>query len=141
MILNSKRLACEIEFDENAIITFENGLYGLEDIKKFIIIDDSEGKNPFKWMHSIEEDICFVVIDPRYIEPGYDFVLREESVKKLAADKETEFMILSIVVVTDKIEDMTANLRSPIVINSLNKKGIQVILDDEAYGIRHKVIK
>lgn len=141
MILKSKRLACDIEFDENATITFENGLYGFEDLKKYIIIDDSEGGNPFKWMHSLEEDICFVVIDPRYVDPGYDFFLKEDAVQKLKADKSTEFMILSIVVVTDKIEDMTVNLRSPIVINSVNNKGVQVILDDEKYGIRHKVIK
>ena len=141
MILNSKRLACDVEFNEDAVLTFSDGLYGLEDIKKYIIIESDEPGNPFKWLHSLENDICFVVIDPRHIEPEYDFDLHEDAVLRLGADNTTEFMLLSIVVVTDRIEDMTANLRSPVVINSDNNKGMQVILDEEAYGIRHKVIK
>lgn len=36
---------------------------------------------------------------------------------------------------------MTVNLKAPIVINTLTKKGMQVIAENEEYEIRHSVFK
>ena len=44
MSVNTK-LFGEIEIEQDKIITFEKGLIGLPDLKKFALITDAEGNN------------------------------------------------------------------------------------------------
>jgi len=47
--------------------------------------------------------------------------------------------IYTIVVIPDDIKDMTTNLKAPIVINRMTKLGMQVIVNDEEYNIKHNL--
>jgi flagellar assembly factor FliW len=57
------------------------------------------------------------------------------------AKKETQFLLLCIVVVPEKIEAMTANLKSPLIINLDNQQGMQVVLDNVNYLIKQPVMQ
>ncbi len=131
----------ELEVNDSDIIWFEDGLYGFPDIKQYALIHNPDQENPFKWLHAVGERLCFVVIDPRHVIPDYDFELIDDNIKRLGASMSTPFMLLSIVVIPDKMEEMTANLKSPIVINLENQKAMQLVLDEEKYEIRHRIIQ
>ena len=50
-------------------------------------------------------------------------------------------MLYSIVTLNSKAEEITANLKAPLVINIKNRKGEQYISDKEVYKIKEKVFK
>ncbi|MDP2037133.1 MAG: flagellar assembly protein FliW, partial [Ignavibacteria bacterium] len=60
----------EIEFAEDKIITFEDGICGFEELKKFVFIkpDDSI----FYWINSVENpDLGFPMFGVRVIDEDY----------------------------------------------------------------------
>ncbi len=120
------------------ILTFEEGLYGFERIKRYMLSGGSRQDSPFLWLQAVDENLCIAVIDPRIIVPDYDFELSDVNMRKLGATQASQFVVLSIVALRHRPEDTTVNLKSPIVINTGNLRGMQLILDDEEYPIRYR---
>ncbi len=115
----------EIEIPKQNILDFEFGILGFEDLKQFIIVSEEETE-PFKWLISIDEpNIGFPIVDPWLLDnnynPGRGFNLEEDAV-------------FSIVTLGKKDQNMTANLKAPIVINIKENTGKQVILPNEKYS-------
>ena len=82
MKLHTSRFG-EIEFNEEEIITFSDGLFGFEDIKKYIIFQMEED-NPLMWMQSIEEgSLAFIIIRPFEFNPNYSLQLSDNDVEEL----------------------------------------------------------
>ncbi|MBD7916350.1 flagellar assembly protein FliW [Clostridium sp. Sa3CUN1] len=126
-------------YEENEIITFERGIPGFEYLKKFIIKEVGED-SPFNILQSIEDkDIGFIVISPFMIIDSYEIKLSEEILKNLRIKKEEEVVLYSLVTLNERVENITANLKAPLVINITNQKGEQYILDKEKYKIKTKV--
>jgi flagellar assembly factor FliW len=139
MIIKTK-FCGEKEFNEEGIITFEQGIPGFPNLRKFVIFPIEE--LIFSYMQSVEdENICFVIVPPTLIEPKYDITISDETVKRLKVEKPEDIYVYSIVTIPDNINEMTANLRAPILINTKNSKAVQDVLEDDRYSIRHKVIK
>ncbi len=60
-----------IEYDPNEAITFDDGLYGFEHLRKFIYVE-AQGDALFGFLQSIEEpSVAFVVAIPGKFIPGY----------------------------------------------------------------------
>lgn len=126
-------------YEENEIIRFERGIPGFDYLKKFIIKEVGED-SPFGILQSIEDkDIGFIIISPFMINNSYEIKLNEEILKNLNIEKEEEVVLYSLVTLSEKAENITANLKAPLVINTNSKKGEQYILDKEEYKIKTKV--
>lgn len=126
-------------YEENEIISFERGIPGFDYLKKFIIKEVGED-SPFGILQSIEDkDIGFIIISPFMINNSYEIKLNEEILKNLNIEKEEEVVLYSLVTLSEKAENITANLKAPLVINIKSKKGEQYILDKEEYKIKTKV--
>ena len=68
------RIFGEIDIDDSKIITFENGIIGFSDLKKFALIFDSEKKNKggISWLQSLEDgNMALPVLDPLIVKPDY----------------------------------------------------------------------
>ncbi len=129
----------KITYEKNEIIHFEKGLPGFNGLKKYVI-KQVEEESPFSILQSIEdEEIGFIIISPFFIKDNYEVKLSDEIIKNLNLEGPDEALLYSIVTLNSKIEDITANLKAPIVINIKNKKGEQYILDKETYGIKERV--
>ncbi len=141
MLLNTKHFG-QIEIDDKGIIDFPKGLPGFEDVKKFVLLANDEEDSIFMWLQSVDnQDLAFVVIDPKLIKGDYEVDVQEEEVEELEIREESETIILSIVVVPEDLMNMTANLKAPIIINNSNKKGKQVVLDCKDYSIKHYIMQ
>ncbi len=141
MKLNTKHFG-KIDIDETNIIKFPNGLYGFEDNKKFIIIDNPNEEVPFKWLQSIDNpDLAFVIVSPFVFKPDYDFTLKESVIKKLEIKEVKDVTVYNIVVIPEDINKMTANLAAPLIINVNKLLGKQIILDDNTYSHKHLIIQ
>lgn len=132
----------EIEIDEEKIIHFPEGILGFEEEKEFVVINDEDEESPFGWLQAIENpELAFVIINPFFVYPNYDIVIPETAQKKLKIQDKNDLIIYSIVVVPKDIEKMTANLIGPIIINTKEMIGKQVILDDDRYSTKHYIFQ
>ena len=141
MLINTEVFG-EIQIDKDKIIKFKEGLLGFEEEKEFAIINMEEGDSPFLWLQSVNTpELAFIIINPFYAFPDYEFIISEKVQKKLEIEDERDIAIYSIVVIPEDMEKMTANLLGPIIINIDKKLGKQVILDDNKYSTKHFVFQ
>ena len=131
----------KMEYSESEVLTFEKGIPGFQDLKKFIIKEVS-AESPFSVMQSVEDRyIGFIIISPFLIDDEYEIKLSDEIIKLLNIENPEDILLYTIVTLKEKIEDITTNLKAPLVINTKNNKAEQYILDSEKYKIREKVFK
>ncbi|MDR1117308.1 MAG: flagellar assembly protein FliW [Oscillospiraceae bacterium] len=129
----------QVDIDESKILVFGDGLPGLEEYSKFAIIKLDESY-PIVWLQSVEEmEICLPVIDSFVVLPDYSFDIGDEDVGELELTNPEELHVLSVLVVPESIEGMTANLAAPIVINKATNKAKQIILSGGEYNVRYPV--
>ena len=126
-----------IDVDEQDVITLVDGMLGFSENHRYALIDDEIGE-PFKWMQSLDRpSLAFVVIDPAIILPNYHFSLRREQIRDLDTENVEDLQVYVIVTMAGNILDVTVNLQGPLVVNKVNRVGIQVVLNDPAFSTRH----
>lgn len=136
MIINTKFFD-EIEIQDKDIISFDSGLPGFEDIKKFVLLDaDSHGM--LKCLQSVEyKDIAFILANPWDIVGNYEMDIDDEMLEELGDKDANNLLAYSILNISR--EKMTANLMAPVLININTNKGKQVILYKSKYTIKHLI--
>ncbi len=126
---------------DKKVITFNNGLPGFENLKTFVL-EEIEGSEPFKMLKSTEdENIGFVTIVPFDFKVDYQVKLTEAVINSLKIEAPEDVLILNTVTLNSDVKKITTNLKAPIIINSKNNLGYQMILDRENYSIKHPLIK
>ena len=131
----------EIEIDEAKIYTFDGGIPGLRNISRYAIIE-SEELAPFKWLQACESPyLSLMTLDPNLIDPNYKVTLHEEHYKHLDSREDKDVFLLSIIVVPEDPQQMTANMLAPLVLNHATRKGLQVVIDGNKNLLRVKVIQ
>ena len=120
----------EVEYSKEDIITIEDSLYGFEDKNKFILIGNVEPELPFHWLQSIEdESVTFVITDPFLFVEKYDFEIDDVTVDQLNIESPEDLMIYTMAIIPELVEDITINLKSPLVLNIKERKAKQIILN------------
>lgn len=134
------KLFGEIEVDEDKKITFSQGIIGFPDIKDFLLIHDSESNGSIRWMQSIQEPaFAMPVMDPLVVKSDYNPCIEDELLKPLGDVKEENTLVLVTLTVPHEVENMTVNLKAPIIINGENRQAAQLIIDDEQYSVKYPI--
>ena len=135
MQINTIRFG-EVTIDDNKIITFQDGLPGLEEFTRFAILQFEESF-PIVWLQCVDHhEICLPVIDTFSAMPDYAFNIADEDVKELDLTGPEELHIISVLVIPDNIERMTINQAAPIIINMRTGFARQIILNGGEYNAR-----
>ena len=127
------RMFGEIDIQEDKIITLESGMIGFPDMQKFTLIFDEEkgSKSHIMWLQSMDDpQTAFPVINP--------VTISEELLKPLGDMKQEDTFVLTTVRVPKDIQDMSINLKAPIIINMSNNRGAQIIVEDD-FPVRYKI--
>jgi len=141
MQLNTKHFGT-IEIEENRIIDFPNGIPGFENSKKYTVLGDGDESSPFKWLQSVDTpELAFAIVDPFAVKKDYDIEISDDALEQLEIKTHEEVLVYSIVVVPDDLSKISMNLKAPLIINTRNKKGAQVVLDTDRYSVRHYILE
>lgn len=133
------RLFGSLQIEEDRVFDFPEGLYGFEELRRFVLIETAPGA-PWKWLQSVEEpDISFVIVDPLLIVPDYAPSVPEGEMGRIGLRRRDEAVFFTIAVVPESLEQMTVNLRAPLLFNAAARLGCQVILPDDRYAVKHPV--
>lgn len=121
----------EMNYDEKEIITFNTPLSGLPNSTRYALLKKDEDEL-FFWLQSIDEPtLCLCLIDMFKIMPEYNPEVSEAQVMALGEINFDDIKTLNILVIPEKLENMTANLLAPIVINEKTKKAAQIITTND----------
>lgn len=129
------------EYKEEEILTFKKGIPGFEKLTKFILFSLEENKE-FSILHSIEDvKLGLIVISPFFVEKDYEINLSERIIQELKIVDPSQVMIINTVTLNSNVKECTTNLQAPIIINTIERLGEQIILDNEKYYIKHPLFK
>ena len=125
----------EIEFLEEEIINFYDGLPGFESNRRFVLL--SEEDSPISFLQSVDgDDVSFVVVDMLAFMPDYNPRVDESFIADLGVYDPENFLIYNIATIFDNLKDSTVNLKAPIIVNAADKKGKQVVCENEEYSVK-----
>lgn len=129
----------EVEFSEEKVINFSEGIPGFRENHKFIIIEDEE--SAFVYLQSTEDGkVSFIMINPYLLKKDYTINIKEQYVEALGGGSESQFNVYVIASIISEIEDATVNLVAPILIQQETRQGMQIILENTQYTTRHKIV-
>jgi len=129
----------QVEAPESEILTFDNGMPGFENEKKFILLS-IEGNEVYQILQSINsKEVGFVTTNPYLFISDYSFDLNESTVEALNIASEEDIIVLTIVTVKEPFNASTVNLKAPVIINTKSKKAKQCILEKSDYPIRYSI--
>jgi len=130
-----------VDVDPEKIISFTEGIPGLEQYKKYALLQFEESY-PIVWLQSMEDiGICLPVLDTFSVLPDYVFDIEDKDVEELSLSNPEELHVVNVVVITEEIKKMTVNLVAPIIINTMTGQARQIFIDESEYNVREPVFK
>ncbi|MBR3599311.1 MAG: flagellar assembly protein FliW [Lachnospiraceae bacterium] len=128
-----------IDIEDDKIINFPNGIIGFENLKNFALIYDSEREERSKisWLQSMEEPLMVLpVINPLDLMDNYTPTIEDELMKNIGDPADADLLIFVTLSIPSDIEMMTANLKAPFIINTVERKAMQVIVENAEYPVK-----
>lgn len=123
-------------------IYFAQGLLGFPHCRRYKLKRFEPGNgddSPFFILESIDQELSFPVIYPHSLLLDYKLPVEESTMATLRAESPDQLLVLLIVTVRDRLEDITVNLRGPLVVNPHFGLGIQLV--EERFPVRHPLLQ
>jgi flagellar assembly factor FliW len=131
--IESERLGA-VEVDESKVLTFDHGLLGFPDAKRFALVDASDD-GTYYWLQSLDDpQLAFLAAVPWAFFPDYEPELSEPDQAALGLSTPTDALVFCLLTFTD--DTVTANLLGPLVVNANTREGRQIVLGDSEYSAR-----
>ena len=138
----STKYFSNIQYNDDEVIYFKNGLFGFEEFKKYLLIRFDNSSNSLICLQSIEqENIAFVMINPYTFISDYKLSLSDNDREELELVQDGDILVYNICVLNDDILKSTANLRCPIIVNCNTRNAKQFILEDSCYEFKYPFSK
>ncbi|NMA54539.1 MAG: flagellar assembly protein FliW [Firmicutes bacterium] len=125
------------------IINFPRGLPGFNGLRKFFFYPVAENKH-FIWLQATEAaEVAFLLTDPFLFRPDYTIRLahNERQLLKVSQPDEVSVYVIVRIPPTGKAECISANFLAPLVVNSQERLGCQLVLENTSYMIREPLFK
>jgi len=127
------------EKNEKVIIYFKDGIYGFEDIKEYILLQEDDSKTIWSLRAAHSSSPSLIVLNPYMIMDEYEPVLPPEELSCIGNPDAGDLCFLSVAALKENMEDSVVNLKSPLVINVKTRQAKQVILENNDYPLRFKL--
>lgn len=129
-----------IEIDDSSIIRMPKGPIGFEDYKDYCLMQHRPDTS-LRWLQSIDEpSLAFVVVDPSRFFADYEIEVPDAEAEMLHLENADDAIVLTIVTVGEGGRELSINLAAPVVINSEELIGLQVVLQDNRYSVKHPLV-
>jgi flagellar assembly factor FliW len=128
-----------LDVDERQLVSFPAGLLGFEQFKDYVLLDARQ--KPFFYLQSLDvTELSFILIDPFLFRADYTVDVSDEALGEIGVAKPEEVLVFAIVTVPGDGAAATANLMGPLVINKSNRKGMQAVLTDARWRVKHDIM-
>jgi flagellar assembly factor FliW len=123
-------------------VHFAQGIPAFEDEHDFVIIPYDE-ESPYVFLQSTTTpDLAFLMTVPYLFFKDYEFEIDDETVKKLGLESPDDVVVYVLLTIPQgRIEDMTANLMAPVIINQKTLAAKQLVLEKSPYTTKHRLFE
>lgn len=136
MILETRDFG-SMEINEQDILNFHKGIPAFEEYHRYVLIHYPHEDIAPMWLQCVDNRaLCFIVFDPFLYFKDYSPVISAADMAELDAHNPEELRYFTIAVVPEDATQSTINLKSPLVVNIKNNRGMQCILESD-YPIRY----
>ena len=132
----------EIEIADEKVITFENGIIGFPELKRFALLHDEEkGTNVgIRFLQSLDEPgFAMPVMDPLLVKPDYDPEVNDELLLSAGNVTADNILVLVTATIPGDLTKMSVNLQGPFIINVEEHKACQVIVENGNYPVKFPI--
>ena len=131
-----------VEYREDDVLQFQAGLPGFEAQSQFLAIEPPADA-PLTYLQSVRlPGLCFLALPMQTVDPGYQLAIAQEDLELLGLQTGRqprmgeEVRCLAVIVVAESGQ-ISANLLAPVVINPVNRRGVQAVRMDTLYSHQH----
>jgi flagellar assembly factor FliW len=125
-----------VTITETDVITFNEGLLGFSDLRKFVLLDDPNDEI-FAWLQSCEKPaVAFPILEPELFTQDYKVKLSKHDLESVKLMPTESFRMFTIVTIPQDVTQMTANLKAPVVVNVKTKLAKQIVAQENDYSIK-----
>jgi flagellar assembly factor FliW len=130
----------EVTLHTDKLITFAHGLFGFRECTQFGLAKlPNMEQSPLMLMQCVTQPaIAFLVADPAALGLTLTADDQAEALTETKLSAATT-QFLTILTLYDADNYLTANLKAPVLIDSLHQTGVQYILSNKSYSTQHKV--
>ena len=129
-----------VDDEAEDVLTFSQGLFGFEEERSFLLLPFPGGDGNLLCFQSLQTpSLAFVAINPFSLCPTYAPILTDEELAAMAVARSEDLCYYVFCVLRQPVGSSTVNLRCPVVVNEDTRQAMQVILEDDTYGMRHRV--
>ncbi len=134
MKITSNRFG-SIEAEDGDVIDFPSGVIGFPEEQRFVLLRHGESE-VIGWLQSAATpELAFPVVSAHGLAPNYPDVAVGDVATRAGVDASEEMAILAVLSAGSGAP-ATVNLLAPIVVNSVTRKGAQVILEGSRFSTR-----
>lgn len=128
-----------LQVQEEDIIQFPLGILGFAEYHRYVIVEQENSF--FSFLQSVDEpDLSFVIILPELVCCDYSVQLNDEEIERLQISSPEDGKVYGIVTIPENVAEMTVNLQAPVVINTKQRLGAQIIISGNVYHTKHNVL-
>jgi len=139
MMIESRRFGA-LDVPDNKIIQMTRPIIGFEHLRKFCIIEMDE-LAPFLCLQSTEDpDVGFIAVNPRVFYPDYSIRVNRQEIADLNISSVEDVETFVIVTCPSDPTDISVNLQGPVLINTRECLGRQLVLVNSPYEIKHHLL-
>ncbi len=130
-----------VGYTDDDIVLFQEGLVGFPSHTRFLLLIHKPD-SPFRWLQSIDEpQVAFLITDPENWTKSYRPQISDAEATRLKITEETpRLLFVTVTIPRGNPSEMTMNLAGPIIVNLEQRLATQLVLQDETYTTKHRVI-
>ena len=114
-----------MSYTEDEVIIFENGIFGFEEQKRYLLIRFEADNAGILCLQNLEDpQLAFIAANPFVFLPDYAPEVTEADLKKLGNPSAECLVFYTLCVLAEDMADSTTNLRCPLVMNGENKNRV-----------------
>ncbi len=122
-------------------VRFIMPLPGFPEARQFELASVDEQTGVLSVLRSTDRpSVVFVVALPEAFFPDYTPVLDDATAERLGLTTADDALVLVILTVAERIEQSTANLMAPVVVNRHTGEAVQALLVSSGYDIRTPLV-
>jgi flagellar assembly factor FliW len=125
-----------LSIEETDVLTFVDGLIGMEDCKRWVLLGDSENA-ALAWLQCLDRpDVALGVVSPRRFVADYQVRVAKREIASLGLENPNEAQVL--VIISDVGGALSLNLKAPLVIHLAKRVGRQIVARDD-HAVQHRL--
>src|SRR6187397_2537553 len=104
-----------VKIEETDVITFVDGLIGMEDCRRWVLLADARN-TALSWLQCVERaDVALAVVSPRRFVPDYQIRVSRRDIQPLGLADPNRAQVLAIV--SQSGGSLAVNLKAPLLIH------------------------